>query len=252
MEGHGPHSYGDGIADAYDDWYGDQFDTAAAVDALAALVPQTGTRRLLELGIGTGRLALPLVDRGFDVWGVDASTAMVDRLHDDPRGRTIPLAVGDMADVDLDALPGGASARFAVVFVAVNTFFNLTSADAQAHCLDRVRAVLEPAGAFVLEGFVPAVDRTSTRVDARTIELDHVILTASRHDADEQLVTGQHIEIRESGIKLRPWMIRYAPPAELDAMAAAAGLHLAARWSDWKGTAFADGDNVHVSVYRPN
>lgn len=251
MDGYGPASYGDGIADTYDDWYGAELDTGAAVEALLALAARAGARRALELGIGSGRLALPLAEHGLDVWGVDASEAMVAALRAKRGGSDLRVAIGDMADADLCALPDGDSARFGLIFVAVNTFFNLTTVEAQMRCAERVRALLEPDGLFVLEAFVPAADAPTNAVEARTVELDHVILTASRHDPVTQTVTGQHIELRETGVRLRPWMIRYAPPDELDRMLGEAGLRLVERWSDWKGTRFAEGDNRHVSLYAP-
>ena len=252
MEGYEPHSYGDGIADTYDLWYGEHPDTAATVDRLVALAARVGTTTVLELGVGTGRLALPLAQHGLEMWGIDASAAMVDALRRKPNGNDVRVAIADMADIDLATLPGGHDARFGLVFVAINTFFNMTSRDAQARCLRRVREVLEPKGLFVIEAFVPAVDRPTNMVEARTVEVDHVILTATRHDPENQTVDTQYIEIRESGIRLRPLRIRYAPVAELDTMAADAGLRLVERWSDWHETPFADGDGAHVSVYAPH
>ncbi len=249
MEGYGPASYGDAIADIYDQWYGDLSETEDAVTALAAMTERAASTRVLELGIGSGRLALPLAARGLELWGIDTSQAMVDLLRSKPGGADIPVAVGDMAALDLSRIAGAAEPRFGLVFVAINTFFNLTTADAQQQCLRRVRDVLAAGGLFVLEAFVPAVDGPTSAVEARTVALDHVILTATRHDPDEQTVTSQYIELRASGIRMRPLVIRYAPVAELDAMAAAAGLQLVERWSDWKGSPFTENANVHVSVY---
>src|SRR4051794_41864186 len=101
MEGYGPETYGDCIADIYDLWYGGKPDTPAAVDRLTSLAGRLPKLPVLELGIGTGRLALPLVARGVDVWGVDASSAMVEQLRDKPDGDRPAVAVGDMADLDL-------------------------------------------------------------------------------------------------------------------------------------------------------
>src|SRR6185295_3811038 len=115
MEGYGPETYGDAIADIYDLWYGGKPDTAAAVDRLAALAARTSELPVLELGIGTGRLALPLVASGYAVWGIDASGAMVDELRTKPSGAHLPVVVGDMAELDLSVLPGGDSARFGLV-----------------------------------------------------------------------------------------------------------------------------------------
>lgn len=249
MEGYGPASYGDAIADIYDQWYGELSGTGDAVDALVELAGATANTRALELGIGSGRLALPLASRGVDVWGIDTSQAMIDQLRSKPGGTDIRVTVGDMSVLDLSAVADGAEPRFGLVFVAINTFFNLTTAEAQQQCLRRVHDVLEPGGRFVLEAFVPDVDRPTNVVEARTVAIDHVILTAARHDPVEQTVTAQFIELRESGIRLRPLVIRYAPVAELDAMASSAGLQLVDRWSDWKGSPFTENAGVHVSLY---
>src|SRR5438045_3596673 len=168
----------------------------------------------------------------------------------DPRLRRDARVGGPLAcnDLRVDGYgPQSYGDGIADVFVAINTFFNLTSAEAQARCLRRVHELLEPGGFFALEAFVPTVDRPTNRVEARTVAIDHVILTATRHDPATQTVDCQYIEIRESGIRLRPLTIRYVPPAELDAMAAAAELRLVERSSDWNGTPFAEGDVAHVS-----
>lgn len=251
MDGYGPHSYGDAIADVYDEWYGSRAGVDDIIDALATLSRRSTTARTLELGIGSGRLALPLAARGVEIWGVDASPMMIERLRAKDGGRDIPVAICDMETFDLSAIDGDARTTFGLVFVAINTFFNLTSEDAQQRCLGRVRSVLAPDGHFVVEAFVPAVDRPTNVVEARTVAVDHVVLTATLHDPVSQTITSQFVEIRESGIRMRPVVIRYATPAQLDAMAARAGLRLVERWSDWTGMPFsdADGDGVHVSVY---
>jgi len=260
MEGYGPSSYGDGMADVYDEWYATRGDIDGAVTSLAELAIRAGRRSaggsgaVLELGIGSGRLALPLAGslaaNGIDVWGIDASAAMVARLRSKRGGDRLPVVIGDMAELDLSSLPGGDATRFGLVFAADNTFFNLTTADAQARCLERVRSVLAPDGHLVIEAFVPAADAPASSVDARTVAVDHVVLTVTKHDRASQTVAGQHIELRESGVRLHPWSIRYAAPDEIDAFAAAAGLSLVERWSDWRQTPFTSDDNVHVSVYR--
>src|SRR5213079_2332504 len=196
MEGYGPSSYGDGMAGVYDDWYATRGDIEGAVATITSL---SAGAPVLELGVGTGRLALPLRAAGVDVWGIDASGAMVDLLRAKPGGGELPVAIGDMADLDLSTLQGGTDARFSVVYAADNTFFNLTSDDAQRRCLERVRGVLAPSGRLVVEAFVPARDVPSSSIAARTVEVDHVVLTATRHDRDAQTVAGQHVELRESG-----------------------------------------------------
>ena len=244
MEGYDNAQYGRSFADVYDRWYRDVSDVEATVNRVAVLAARRGGGRVLELGIGTGRLALPQAARGLHVTGVDASPEMLDLLRDKPGADQLDLVLGDMAEL---AVKG----PFAVAFVAFNTFFNLTTSDAQQSCLRRVHDVLAPGGWFVLEAFVPPADGDdASGVSARTVEVDLVVLTAARRDAALQTISGQHIEITEQGVRLRPWMVRYAAPAELDAMAAAAGLRLVERHADWHGAPFHDASDNHVSVYR--
>lgn len=246
VQGFDTESYGESFADIYDDWYGDVSDTEGTVAFLSGLV---GGRRVLELGVGTGRLALPLAAAGFTVSGVDSSAPMIELLRAKPGGEAIEVAIGDMADIATLAPPAGVD--FGVAFVAFNTFFNLTSRDAQQRCLDGVASRLEPDGRFVLEAFVPGDDaRGGEAMTVRTMELDRVVLSISRRDPATQTATGQYVELSDAGVRLRPWMIRYAAPPELDTMARAAGLELLERWAGWRGEEYTDSSTHHVSVYR--
>ncbi len=247
MEGYHSSTYGDRFADVYDDWYDDVTDARACTERLAELVTEAGGGPALELGIGSGRLALPLAARGVEVHGIDASAAMLDRLRAKPGADSLRLAQGDMADLDLVGPP-----KFSLVYVAFNTFFNLGSADAQRHCMSRVADLLAPGGLFVLEAFVPAEQLHSAGGDVapRRITVDEVVLTVSQHDRSAQTITGQHIHVTEAGIRLRPWHLRYADPTELDTMAREAGLELAWRHAGWDGTPFGPDASVHVSAYR--
>lgn len=247
MEGYGASTYGDRFADVYDDWYGDVTDVTACTQRLAELVEEAGGGPVLEMGIGSGRLALPLAQRGLELHGIDASSAMLERLRAKPGADAIRLTEGDMAALDLVDPPA-----FALVFAAFNTFFNLGSADAQGRCLSRVAELLAPRGFFVLEAFVPADGDDPSRgaVTPRRITADEVVLSVSQHDPTRQTVTGQHIQLTDGGIRLRPWHLRYAAPHELDAMAEAAGLQLAWRHAGWDGSPFSPDAGVHVSGYR--
>ena len=245
---HDPARYGDSFADVYDAWYGGAFDTEGAVEALGALAAGGS---VLELGVGTGRLALPLAERGLVVVGVDGSAAMLERLAAKDDGAGVVAVLGDMAELDrLDAVRE--AAPFAVVVVAYNTFFNLTSDAAQRRCLTQAASLLTTDGTLVIEAYVPAdpgaVPRTS--LDVRSVDLDGVVLTATEHDPAAQLVTGQHVEIGADGVRLRPWQIRYLDPSQLDERAADAGLVLEARWGGWRGEPFGDASDAHVSLYR--
>ena len=237
-------TYGDRIADVYDSWYGDALDTDDAVECLARTAKGG---RALELAIGTGRIAVPLAGAGADVAGIDASAAMVAKLRAKPRGRDIPVAMGDFAEVDVEG-------RFSLVYVVFNTFFALTSQRDQVTCFRNVAAHLDDDGVFIIEAFVPDLTRfdRGQRVDTSRVETGEVVIDASMHDPVNQRVRSSHIVVTEGGVRLFPVHIRYAWPAELDLMADLAGLVLKERWSGWRGQPFTVSSEAHVSVYgRP-
>jgi SAM-dependent methyltransferase len=149
MENYRPSTYGDRIADVYETWYGNQMDPSAAVDLLEGLAEKG---RALELGIGTGRVALPLAARGVAVEGIDASEAMVAKLREKPGGEDIPVSIGDFADVAVEG-------TYRLVYVPFTTFFALPSQAEQIRCLHNVAAHLEDGGWFVLDAWVPDVGR---------------------------------------------------------------------------------------------
>lgn len=248
MRGFRSDSYGDAFADVYDDWYADITDLPTTVGFVAGLAGATGS--VLELGVGTGRLALPLAGRVGRVVGIDSSAKMLDKLHEQrarsgPSG-TIVTVHGDM----VDDLPEG---PFDVVLAAYNTVFNLTSAERQQACFDRVASVLRPGGSFVVEAFVPRHDPDHPRgssVTVRSMTVDSVVLSASVHDAERQTAEGQFIQLSESGgVRLRPWAIRWADPDELDAMATHSGLERSERWADYDRSPFGPTAERHVTVY---
>jgi SAM-dependent methyltransferase len=275
MEGYDSTTYGERWADVYDEWYDEPDDIDDTVAFLTDLAgPPAGAGCLLELGVGTGRLALPLAARGYDVRGVDSSTAMVDRLRAKPGGATLPVAIGDMAGVPVPPPaapdpPAGAARAAGVagtgdpgtpaegccagVFVACNTFFGLGRDEAQRRCLRRIHDVLAPGGWAVIAGFVPAEHARQGRsrtVGLRSLTADRVVLTADEVDADRQTLSGQFIDITEQGIRLRPVHLRYLWPDQLDEQAAGAGLVLAGRWATWRREPFDDGSDAHVTLYR--
>ena len=243
MRGYEADSYGDAFADVYDDWYAGLTDVGVTVRTIVELAGTGGS--VLELGAGTGRLAVPLAEAGLTVTGIDTSTAMLDRLTArDPDG-LVTVAVGDM----VDDLPTG---PFDVAFVAYNTIFNLLTDERQRACLTAVAASLRSGGAFVVEAFIPDEDVIGgPAVTVRSMGVDHVVLSVSEHRADEQTASGQFVEITEAGgVRLRPWSIRWADPDELDEMAAAAGFGVESRWADMSGAPFTDDSTHHVTVYR--
>ncbi len=240
MEGYDAGTYGDRFADVYDEWYGADTDTDACVETLADLA---AGGPVLELGVGTGRLALPLAHRGLDVTGVDASKAMLAALAAKPGAEGVRTVEADMAG----PLPDG---PWALVVVARNTLFNLTTEAAQRRCLAEVARVLGAAGGLVVEGFVPDDTRERSSVEVREVGADRVVLLVDRHDPDTQQAWSSFVEMTPTGNRFRPCHIRYASPDQLDAMATAAGLALADRWSGWGRRPFDADSPAHVSLYR--
>ncbi len=232
-------TYGDRVADYYDRLYPD-----TAPGMVGRLMELAGEGRVLELGIGTGRVALPMHDLGIEVQGIDASNAMVAELRAKPGGDEIAVAIGDFADVAV----GG---RFSLVFVVFNTFFGLLSQEEQVRCFRNVAQHLEPDGVFLIEAFVPDLTRFTRgqSVSAVDIETDSFELDVGRLDAVRQVVKSQHLIMSGDQARLLPVQIRFAWPSELDLMAKLAGLELLDRWAGWDKEPFKDDSKFHVSVY---
>lgn len=233
-------AYGRRCADVYDQWFG-YFDEAA-VEVLAELA---GGGPVLELGIGTGLVALPLAARGVEVHGIDASPEMVAALRAKPGGHSVPVTLGDFAGVAV----GG---EFSLVFVVYNTFFALQTQEEQVRCFRNVAARLRPGGLFLLEAFVPDLAQFSAGQGVRLLHLgdDRVGLKLSEHDPVRQKIKSRHVVITGEGARLFPVEVRYAWPSELDLMARLAGMRLRHRWGDWRRGEFGAGSEKHVSVYE--
>lgn len=244
MRGYDERSYGEAFADVYDEWYDGVSDVDATVALMRSLAGTGG--RVLELGVGTGRLAVPMAEAGLLVTGVDSSPAMLARLAARDRSGSVGVVCGDM----VDELPAG---PFDAALVAYNTIFNLLDESTQQRCFAAVAERLAPGGAFVVEAFVPDVAAraaTPTDVSVRTLAVDRVVLSVSVNTPEDQRAEGQFVELTErGGVRLRPWSIRWATPDQLDAMAVAAGLTPTDRWEDMAMTPFDDDSATHVSVY---
>ena len=238
-------TYGDRIAEVYDDLYGGLASPEVVDPMVDVLANLAGGRRALELGIGTGRIALPLAARGVEVHGIDASAAMVEKLRRKPGGDRIPVTLGDFADVEVDG-------RYSLVYVVFNTFFALLSQEAQVRCFGNVARRLSDGGTFLMEVFAPDLTRfdRGQNIQAGVVETDRVSIHLSRHDAVAQTVATSHMYITEGGVRLYPVKLRYAWPSELDLMARLAGMRLRSRWGDWKGSPFTASSANHVSVYE--
>ena len=238
-------AYDEARAARYDRSFPEAFAQAeAVVNGIAALAGPPPAR-VLELGIGTGRLALPLAARGYDVEGIDNSAPMVARLRSKPGGADLAVVLGSFADV-ADLVHG----EFRVVFVAYNTLFELPSQDEQVRCFAGVARHLAAGGRFVVEAFVPDLTRLEHAVHAASVGHDHVRLSATRHDPLTQVAVTQDVVISAEGVRLEPSTIRYASVPELDLMARLDGLHPARRWGGWSGEPFTAASSTHVSVYE--
>ncbi len=237
--------YDDSVAEFYDSWFSDWFDGAGTVERLAELAERGGGSPVLELGIGTGRVALPLARRGIEVHGVDASDAMVARLRAKPGGEDIPVTIGDFADV---AVAG----PFSLVFVTAGSFFELQRQEAQVRCFANVARVLRPGGLFVLDGPVPDTGRHGDEHAMRVIRgrSGQLVVRFVEVDRAEQRYVSHYAVLGGHGVRLLSVPLRYALPAELDLMATMAGLRLRERTAGWRGQPFSSASDQHVSVYE--
>lgn len=233
-------TYGEHVADVYDEWYS-SFDPHA-IDVLSELA---GGGPALELGIGTGRIALPLSVKGVEVHGIDAAESMISRLRAKPGADGITVTQGNFAEVPVEG-------KFSLVYIAFNTFFALSSQEEQVQCFRNVAAHLAPGGCFVIEAFVPDLTRfTGGQVNwATKVATDEVQLDVGQHDAANQRVISQKVVLTNGNVRLYPVQIRYCWPSELDLMGQLAGLRLRERWSNWKREPFTSESKQHISVYE--
>ncbi|ADP82936.1 class I SAM-dependent DNA methyltransferase [Pseudofrankia inefficax] len=248
--GWAPAEYGDRIADVYDHWYEGLDEALPAAVELLAKTAKGG--QALELGIGTGRVALPLAAAGVKVAGVDASERMVARLWAKPGGADIPVTFGDFGDPAVLAEAAGTSGDVSLVYVVFNTLFALPTQAEQVRVFAAASEVLAPGAAFVVQAFVPdqSLFARGTRFSTDRIEGDESRLTAAVHDRNAQTVRANHVVLSPRGIETYPVNLRYAFPAELDLMAALAGLTLEARFGTWSGEPFTNTSGSHISLWR--
>ncbi|WP_221336952.1 class I SAM-dependent DNA methyltransferase [Thermocatellispora tengchongensis] len=213
-------------------------DTTA--DVLAELA---GGGRALELGIGTGRIALPLARRGVPVHGIDLSRAMVARLRAKPGGEAIGVTIGDFATTRVDG-------TFSLAYLVFNTIMNLTTQDAQVACFRNVAAHLEPGGRFVIEVGVPELRRLPPGQNIVPWRVSPTGWAYDVYDVATQAMSSNYVDVVDGRAEFRSIPFRYVWPAELDLMARLAGLHLTDRWADWTRAPFTADSESHVSIWR--
>ncbi len=237
--------FGERVAERYDESLGEMADPAVLVQTVDFLAELARGGEALELGIGTGRIALPLSARGVRVHGIDLSEAMVARLRAKPGGDAIDVTIGDFATTKVDG-------AFSLAYIVFNTIMNLTTQDEQVACFENVAAQLEPGGCFVIEVMVPALQMLAPGETIHVFSFKNPMRFGfDEYDVANQGLISHHYGEQRDGTFGRYWVpFRYIWPAELDLMARIAGMTLRERWSDWSREPFTSDSTKHVSVWE--
>jgi SAM-dependent methyltransferase len=235
--------FGEEVAERYDESAADMFDPAVLDPAVDFLAELAGGGAALELGIGTGRIALPLAGRGVRVHGIDLSEAMVAKLREKPGAERIEVAIGDFATTRVDG-------TFSLAYVVFNTIGNLTTQDAQVACFENVAGHLEPGGCFVIEVGVPGLRTLPPGERFQVFDFGAEHIGIDEYHVENQGLISHHLSLRDGKWELVSMPFRYVWPAELDLMAQIAGMALRERWSGWKREPFTSESTKHVSVWE--
>jgi SAM-dependent methyltransferase len=237
--------FGEAVAEHYDETSDPMFDRAVVDPAVDVLADLANGGRALELGIGTGRIALPLVARGVEVDGIDLSEAMVARLRAKPGGAGIPVTIGDFTSAT-----AGDPGTFRLAYLVFNTIMNVTSQAGQVDVFRNVAAHLESGGRFVIETMVPDLRRLppGERYVVFDVSDDHI--GVDEYDVANQGLVSHHVQAFGGRNERSSGPFRYVWPAELDLMARIAGLDLTDRWAGWDRAPFTSESRSHVSVWR--
>ncbi len=235
--------FGERVAARYDESEADMFAPAVVDPAVDFLAELAGHGAALELGIGTGRIALPLAHRGIRVHGIDLSQAMVARLRAKPGAEQIGVTIGDFATTRADG-------RFSLVYLVFNTIMNLTTQDEQVACFQNVAAQLKPGGCFVIEVLVPGLQRLPPGETVQAFKVSPTRLGFDEIDVASQSLVSHHYTVVGGTLEVSSIPFRYVWPAELDLMARLAGMRLRERWSGWKREPFISDSTMHVSVWE--
>jgi len=236
--------FGEDVAARYDESEGDTFESATVASIVDFLAEMAGDGAALELGIGTGRIALPLSRRGVRVHGIDLSTAMVARLRVKPGAEDIGMTIGDFATTTVEG-------TFSLAYLVFNTIMNLTTQDEQVACFQNVAAHLAPGGCFVIEVGVPDLQRLPPGETFRPFHVSATHIGFDEYDVERQGLISHHYTAGPDG-NLEPYSIpfRYVWPAELDLMARLAGMTLRDRFAGWRREPFTSESTTHVSVWE--
>lgn len=231
------------VAERYDEDSADMFEAGVVEPIVSFLADLAGEGRALELGVGTGRIALPLSQRGVSVHGIDLSSAMVARLQAKPGAEGIGVTIGDFATTKV---PG----TFRLAYLVFNTIMNLTTQDEQVECFRNVASHLEPGGSFVIEVGIPDLQRLPPGDTVRAFTVSPTRLGFDEYDIQSQILYSHHYWVEGDRLRFSSAPFRYVWPSELDLMARLVGMTLRERWSDWKREPFASDSRSHVSVWE--
>jgi SAM-dependent methyltransferase len=235
--------FNENVASRYDESSADMFEAGVVDPAVDFLAELAGGGRALELGIGTGRIALPLARRGVPVHGIELSNAMVARLRAKPGGEGIGVTVGDFATTTVDG-------SFSVAYLVFNTIMNLTTQAAQVACFRNVAAHLEPGGCFVVEVGIPELQRLPPGETIRAFLVSETRWGLDEYDVARQGLISHHFEVVDGKLEKVSIPFRYVWAAELDLMAQLAGMSLRERWSGWKREPYTSDSRKHISVWE--
>jgi SAM-dependent methyltransferase len=235
--------FGERIAASYREKWPHLFEPAVVEPTVSFLAELAGTGAALEFGIGTGRIAIPLSQRGVRVHGIDLSPAMVAQMRATPGSEGIGATIGDFAATRVDG-------TFRLAYLVRNTIANLTTQDAQVECFGNAAAHLEPGGCFVIELYIPDLQRLPPGETLRAFTVTPTHLGFDEYEVATQTAYSHHYWLVDGGLETFSAPFRYAWPAELDLMARLAGMRLRERWSDWKRTPFASSSKNHISVWE--
>jgi SAM-dependent methyltransferase len=231
------------VAARYDESSAEMFDPEVVDPVVDFLAELTANGRALELGIGTGRIALPLTQRGVPVHGIELSQAMVARLRAKPGSDEIGVTIGDFSTATVDG-------TFSVAYLVFNTISNLTTQAAQVACFQNVASHLEPGGCFVIEVGVPGLQELPHGNTLRVFHVSEDRWAFDEYDVANQGLISHHFRIVEGKVDRLSIPFRYTWPSELDLMAQLAGMSLRERWSGWKREPFTSESDKHVSVWE--
>jgi SAM-dependent methyltransferase len=235
--------FGEAVAARYDASSAGMFAPAVIEPMVDVLAELAGGGAALELGIGTGRIALPLARRGVRVHGIDLSAAMVARLRAKPGAERIGVTIGDFATT---RVPG----RFSLAYLVFNTIMNLTTQDEQVACFQNVAAHLDDGGCFVIEVMVPELQRLPPGETVRPFDVTPTHLGFDEYDVASQGLVSHHYSFVDGDLDVGSVPFRYVWPSELDLMARLAGMRLRERWSGWTREPFTSDSRGHVSVWQ--